>query len=257
MKTLRIDLHIHSVLSPCGELEMSPANIISEAQVRGLDIIAITDHNSTRQAGVIREMGKQIGIKVLYGAEVTTREDVHVLCLFQNREQAGEFQVYLDKHLPDIKNKEHLFGFQVAVDAEEHIIHNEKRLLLSAIDQSIEDVETKVHSLGGLFIPAHVDRQAYGLYAQLGIMPQGLKVDALEFSYNMKDNVLKRKYPESADHVLLTFSDAHRVNDIGRAVTLIKAKKPTFRELKKALRNEKGRHVIGFEYEDEQVGFQV
>jgi 3',5'-nucleoside bisphosphate phosphatase len=248
MKTLRIDLHIHSVLSPCGELEMSPANIIAEAQVQNLDMIAITDHNSTRQARVIREMGKQVGVKVLYGAEVTTREDVHVLCLFQNKELTSEFQVFLDKYLPDIKNKEDLFGFQVAVDAEEQIIHNEKRLLLSAIDKRIDEVEQKVHSLGGLFIPAHVDRQAYGLFSQLGMMPDGLKVDALEFSYRMRDDELKQKYQKTADYVLLTSSDAHRVNDIGRAVTLIKAKKPTFRELRKALRNEKGRHVIGYEY---------
>lgn len=248
MKTIRADLHIHSVLSPCGELEMSPANIIAEAQVQKLDMIAITDHNSTRQVKVIREMGRQVGIKVLYGAEVTTREDVHVLCLFRNNEMATSFQSFLDENLPDIKNKEDLFGFQVAVDEEEHIIHNEKRLLISAIDKSISELEKVVHEIEGLFIPAHVDRRAYGLYSILGMLPKDLKVDALEFSNRMREIALKKMYPETNDFTLLTSSDAHRINDIGRAVTLLKAKKATFKELKKALKGEKGRRVAGYEF---------
>lgn len=248
MKLVRADLHIHSVLSPCGELEMSPANIIAEAKHKQLNMIAITDHNTTRQAEVIYNLGQKAGISVIFGAEVTTKEEVHVLCYFPDGVQASKFQLFMDENLPDIKNNEHLFGYQVAVNEEEHIFYTEKRLLLTALKKGIDEIEKVVHELGGLFIPAHVDRQAYGLFSQLGMIPKGLNIDALEFSYRMRKEELKQKYAETVSYQLISSSDAHMVDKIGRVVSLLKIKRPTFKELKMALKNEKGREIFGFDY---------
>jgi 3',5'-nucleoside bisphosphate phosphatase len=248
MNQYRADLHIHSVLSPCGELEMSPVNIIERAKANRIDMLAICDHNSTRQVEVVRQLGQKAGISVLYGAEVTTKEEVHVLCLLPTVDAQIEFQEYIDKYMPVIDNIEHLFGHQVVVDDEERIIYNEKRLLLSAINQSIEKVQKKIEALSGIFIPAHIERVAYGLFSQLGLMPEGLYVDALEFSYRSRKEQITDKYPVTKKHSLITSSDAHRLEGIGRAVTVFEMEEPSFEELKLALRSQKGRRIVGYEY---------
>lgn len=241
MKVYRADLHIHSVLSPCGELEMSPANIIAEAQQKKIDIIAITDHNSTRQAEAVQRMGAKKGITVLLGAEVNTKEEVHVLCFLPDLESRAAFQEYIDEHLPQIKNKEELFGYQVVVNEDEEITYNEPYWLLSALNQSIEQVERKVHELNGIFIPAHIERSANGLMKTLGMMPDNLKVDALEYSYRSTAAEILERYKEIGNIPLISCSDAHRIEDIGRATTTFKLKHPNFEELKMALNEEKGR----------------
>ena len=248
MNRYRADLHIHSVLSPCGELEMSPVNIIERALANRLDMIAICDHNSTRQVQVVRQLGLKAGITVLYGAEVTTKEEVHVLCLLPTANAQIEFQEYIDKYMPEIDNIEHLFGHQVAVDDEERIVYNEKRLLLSAINQSINKVQKKVAALSGIFIPAHVERVAYGLFSQLGLMPEGLSVDALEFSYRSRREQIVEKYPVTNNYGLITSSDAHRLDGVGRAVTVFEMAEPTFEELKLALHAKDGRQIYGYDY---------
>lgn len=248
MNQYRADLHIHSVLSPCGELEMSPVNIIERAKANRIDMLAICDHNSTRQVEVVRQLGQKAGISVLYGAEVTTKEEVHVLCLLPTLDAQIEFQEYIDKYMPEVDNIEHLFGHQVAVDDEERIVYNEKRLLLSAINQSIDKVQKKVAALSGIFIPAHAERVAYGLFSQLGLMPEGLFVDALEFSYRTLREQFVEKYPVSKNYALITSSDAHRLEGIGRAVTVFEMEEPTFEELKLALHDRNGRRIVGYDY---------
>lgn len=158
MNRFKADLHIHTVLSPCGDLEMSPSNIIRAAKSKQLDLIGITDHNTTRQCAVIRELGLKEGIYVLCGTEVTTKEEAHCLAFFDTTESLEAFQDYLDAHLPKVKNNPDLFGYQVAVDADDNIFFEEDRSLLSAIDQSIEKIEETIHSLNGIFIPAHINK---------------------------------------------------------------------------------------------------
>ncbi|PKO99586.1 MAG: histidinol-phosphatase, partial [Bacteroidetes bacterium HGW-Bacteroidetes-9] len=182
MKVFIADLHIHTILSPCGSLEMSPKVIVEAAKSKKLDIIGITDHNSTRQCRVVAGEAIKAGITVYCGVEVTTKEEVHCLAFFENFEKLDEFQHYLDVNLPDIKNDTALFGYQVVVNEAEEIVNEEEKLLISAINKSIDQVETEVHRLDGIFIPAHVNRPKYSLISQLGFIPPDLKFDALELS---------------------------------------------------------------------------
>lgn len=245
MREYRADLHIHTVLSPCGDLTMSPVNIISEALRKRIDIIGITDHNSTRQSLLIKKMASREGIFTLTGAEVTTREEVHCLAFFEKTDTLELFQEYLTDHLPDIRNVPEIFGDQVVVDENEKIIHTEDKLLTNALDISLEELERFIHSTGGLFIPAHIDRIRNGIYGQLGFFPEGLKADALEVSWRNERNVFSASHPELSSYSLVTNSDAHFPEHIGRASTLLTLEEPSFEEIAMAFRCEAGRRISG------------
>lgn len=229
------DFHIHTVLSPCGDLEMSPVAIIDRARALQLDILGITDHNSTRQAQIIRELGEQSGIKVLTGAEVTTREEVHCLVFFDLPQSLERFQHFLDENLPDIKNDTDKFGYQVVVNQNNEILYTEDKLLISALPVSIDALEAIVHNLNGLFIPAHVDRLRFGLLGQLGFVPDDLRADALEISPICDLQSLCNHHPEIRKHALISGSDAHRLADMGRCRTLLEMNSKEFDSIKKLL----------------------
>jgi hypothetical protein len=235
MNKYRADLHIHTVLSPCGDLEMSPANIIAKAREKGLDIIGITDHNTTRHCKLIRKLAKSAVIFVLMGAEVTTREEVHCLTFSENDDQLSEFQDYLEKHLPPIPNNIEKFGYQVVVDEDEQIIDEIEFLLISALDQSIDQVEQKVHSLGGIFIPAHIDRPSYSIISQLGFIPAGILIDGIEISANCKIASVIPFLEEQAEQTVIRNSDAHYIKNIGNAFSIFELEHRTFSEIKLAL----------------------
>jgi len=146
----RADLHIHTVLSPCGDLEMSPINIVNKAKDRGLDIIGVTDHNSTLHGALVRKLAEEKGIYTLTGVEVTSREEVHCLAFFENDLLLEEFQQYIDKAIMRIPNNVEKFGYQVVVDEDEQIIEQVEHLLIVSINRSIEEIEQKVHELGGI-----------------------------------------------------------------------------------------------------------
>lgn len=244
MNRFKADLHIHTVLSPCGDLEMSPSNIIRAAKSKQLDLIGITDHNTTRQCAVIRELGLREGIYVLCGAEVTTKEEAHCLAFFDTTESLEAFQEYLDAHLPDVKNNPDLFGYQVAVDAEDNIFFEEDRSLVSAIDQSIEKIEETIHSLNGIFIPAHVNKGKNSVISQLGFIPDDLKFDALELSKHIsrEEFISQNKYLRN--NVFIKSSDAHLPELIGETTTLFVMEALNFEEIKKALHHIDNRTVI-------------
>ncbi|MEI7723735.1 MAG: PHP-associated domain-containing protein [Bacteroidota bacterium] len=241
MKKFRADLHIHTVLSPCGDLEMSPDTIISKAREMQLDIIGITDHNSTRQCKVISRMGALNGLIVLSGAEVTTKEEVHCLAFFETEEQLNNFQEFLDMNLPDIPNDVKRFGHQVVVDADNNIVFTEERLLISALNQSIDQVEAKVHSLNGLFIPAHIDKRRFGIIEQLGFVPPDLKVDALEISPFCRQKEFLAVHSELINYPFISGSDAHYPEQIGSRVTVFEMESGGFAEIRKAIID----HMIG------------
>ena len=220
---------------------MSPQVIVDAARIKGLDMIAITDHNSTRQCKVVAQLAKKEGIMVLCGAEVTTREEVHCLTLFESFEKMDAFQVYLDQHLPEVKNNPDVFGYQVWVNEKEEIMGQEDRLLISGLNQSIDDVEAKVHELGGLFILAHVDKKRFSVYSQLGFLPFDLKVDAMGISPLVSEGELLKKHPELKNYVLLRSSDAHMPDHIGQRYTEFLMEELSFDEIKRALRQENGR----------------
>lgn len=243
MKNFRADLHIHTVLSPCGDLDMSPARIVSEAAQKGLDIIGITDHNTTRHCTLISKLAAEKGIFVLQGAEVTTKEEVHCLTFFENTDALNRFQEYLDDNLPDLMNNPAIFGEQVQVDENETIIYEEKRLLVNAISVSLEEIEVFVHNLNGLFIPAHIDRKKNSIYSQLGFLPLNLRADALEISRAYSPEQFLKIHPESGEFQLLTNSDAHVPENIGKAENLFFIESPSFNEIKLALKKIDGRKV--------------
>jgi len=244
MNIYRADLHIHTVLSPCGDLEMSPGNIIAKAKELKLDIIGITDHNTTRHCALTSKLGAANGIFVLMGAEVTTKEEVHCLTFFDNTESLEEFQEYLSAHLPFVKNNPSIFGYQVVVDEQENIIDEINPLLIVGLDQSIGQVKAKVHELHGLFIPAHVDRQRHGVISQLGFMPDDLCPDAVEIYGKGSKDVFLSMHPEFNNYVLVRNSDAHFPEHIGQRYSSFLLDHPSFNEIKKAFRREQGREVI-------------
>jgi PHP family Zn ribbon phosphoesterase len=244
MNTYRADLHIHTVLSPCGDLEMSPGNIVANAAEKGLDIIAICDHNHTGHARLTRELGARKGIWVVYGAEINTREEIHCLTFFDTDEQLLKFQEKLERNLTKISNDTSLLGHQLIVDEQDQIVQEINHSLYPGLKWSIEEAASVVHKLGGLFVPAHVDRFMNGLYAQLGLFPAGLKVDAIEISRRSSPQRAVKEHPELSAYALIQNSDAHYIDDIGRAGNSYLMKSRNFEEFGLALRGEQGRSVL-------------
>lgn len=243
MKTFRADLHVHTVLSPCGSLEMSPARIISEAKKKQIDILAVTDHNSTRQCRCVMQLGDKEGIKVWGGAELNTREEVHCLAFFDDLEALDCFQNWLDQWLMVIKNRPGSFGDQVWVDEHDNILGEEERLLIASLNRSLVESYKEVHRLGGVFVPAHVDRASNSLTSQLGFVPPDIMADALEISPNASPGLVKLHGWENIKP-LIAGSDAHQPERLGTHTTIVKMKNTSLEEFKKALNNEGDRWVI-------------
>ena len=229
------DLHIHTCLSPCGSLEMSPRRIIRSARERGLQLIAITDHNSTRNVQVCMECGVDAGLWVIPGCEVNTQEEVHCLCYFPHLEAVAQFQQYLDLQISDIPHDPVRFGYQVVVDADEQIIYEEPRSLFAAINDGIEALEKVVHRLGGFFVPAHIDRQSNGIISQLGFIPRELGYDALELSRRTSPDAFIRSHPELKGKGFLQSSDAHRPEDIGSVHSRFQMEEAGWNHFRRAL----------------------
>lgn len=238
------DLHIHTVLSPCGDLSMSPSKIVERASAIGLKLIAITDHNSTLHGPLVRKLAERVGIMVLLGVEVTTKEDVHCVCLFNDENQRVEFQNFLDSNRPQIQNDPDLFGHQVVVNEYEEIIEEIEPLLISGINAGINEVERKVHKLGGLFIPAHIDRQKYSLTSQLGFIPPDLKFDALEISKSKRVEDAFKEFSYIKNLRFIKSSDSHSLNIIGSANTKLQMERLCWEEIKLAILGIDNRKVL-------------
>jgi len=236
------DLHIHSVLSPCAEMEMFPEFIVERAEELGLEIITVTDHNSCENAAAMIQAAAAADIVVLPGMEVQTREEVHMVCLFDTLAQATRWQERVYDSLPPLKNKEDVFGVQVMLDAEGDIAGYNERLLLTSTQFSVNQVVQQVQDLGGLCIPAHVDRPAYSLVANLGFVPPDLGIHGVEISHLVTPQEARARFPQLASYSLIASSDAHRLSDMNRRTTL-KMAAPTVSEIALALAGEGGRGV--------------
>jgi PHP family Zn ribbon phosphoesterase len=236
------DLHIHTVLSACAETEMLPELIVERAQELGLGIIAVTDHNSAENAAAVVNAAKGTGITVLPGMEVQTREEVHLVCLFDTLEQVDLWQQEVYAHLPPLKNDEDAFGTQVVLDAEGKIVGRNDRLLLTATSFSLEEVVRKVCDLNGLCIPAHVDRPAYSIIANLGFIPPDLGIVGVEISHLIGPKEARERFPELKHYSLVASGDAHRLREmVGR--TTLKMAEATVTELSLVLAGEEDRGV--------------
>jgi PHP family Zn ribbon phosphoesterase len=215
--TIAADLHIHSTLSPCAALEMSPAAIVRRARELALDVIAVTDHNSVENGFTAARLGEKVGVKVLLGMEAQTREDIHVLCLFEDRGQAERFNERIYALLPAVSNNPDFFGDQVVVDEKDNIVRQEEKLLLNALDLPLVELLAMVGAHGGVSIPAHVEAPPYGLLVNLGMVPAELEDSLLEISYASRLEQVVKNFPDLKRHPLLSNSDAHFLKDIGRA----------------------------------------
>jgi hypothetical protein len=222
---------------------MSPVNIIRQAVRKKIDMIAVTDHNSTRHCKLTQQIGEQYGITVIAGAEINTREEIHCLTFFENIRSAELFQRILDLNLTVIRNNPEFFGHQLIVDEHENILEEEGRLLTAALQLGIDEAEEQVHQLGGIFIPAHINRKYNAIFSQLGFIPSGLRADALEISRNSGYQVFLEDHPEISQYVLVTSSDAHNLERIGESVTEFYLEKPELSEIRQAFKGVNGRKV--------------
>ena len=240
MKQYRVDLHIHTCLSPCGSLEMSPRMIVEAALSQGLDAIAITDHNSMLQCPEIQRLGEESGLVVFAGVEVTTREEAHCIALFGTDEARIDFQHYLEAHLPPIPNDPERFGDQVFVNGRDEIIGEVPYLLISALDQSVGKVSAKVRQLGGVFIAAHVERPSFSLISQLGFIDPALSLDAIEFSHPERYAKLLNNHSYLRNYIQYMASDAHSPEQIGNKYSFWQTDSLSFDSLRKTLKKEDG-----------------
>ncbi len=226
---IRTDLHNHSCLSPCGELTMSPARLVREARSCNIEILALTDHNSARNLPAFRDCCLGAGILPVFGLEVNTAEEVHVICLFEELSKALEYGEYIESLLPPVDNAPHLFGDQVIVDAEENILGFYEKSLFSGADISFFDLIGQVTDSGGLVIPAHIDRNSNGAAAQLGFLP--------DLPYSAVESIRIPPPCSVWSNTVITGSDAHRPEHVGRRSFFITGvQKASFSALEDALR---------------------
>jgi PHP family Zn ribbon phosphoesterase len=222
---------------------MTPKAIVRTAVERELDVIAICDHNSARNAAATVRSAKDSGLMVIPGIEITSSEEVHILGLFQSDKEAEAVQEEIYARLIG-ENQAEIFGYQVVVDENDEVEDLDKRLLIGATTLNCERVVKLIHDFGGLAIASHVDRQGFGIFSQLGFIPAGLKLDGLEISKRTDEGTIRKRHPQCRDYSLITSSDAHYLHDIGTAVTVAKMAEPTLEELIKALQNLDGREIV-------------
>ncbi len=240
MKMYKADLHIHTCLSPCAELDMSPRYIIKEAKEKGIDIVGICDHNSCENVPAVERHAENQGgdVNIIGGMEITSNEEVHILALFDDDESLFAMQKIVYDNLQGINNEKR-FGEQVVVNENDEIMGFNQKLLIGATELSIEDIVNLIHKLDGLAIASHIDREAYGIIHQLGFIPPGMPLDAVEVSTADKIKDFK-----DISFPIVTASDAHDIKHIGRSPTWFFMAQPNIEEIKKSLLGKDGRKVI-------------
>jgi PHP family Zn ribbon phosphoesterase len=242
LRRFRADLHVHTCLSPCGDLRMSPLKIVAQARERGIDILAICDHNSAKNAGAVSKASEPQELVVLPGLEVCSKEEIHVLAVFENAESAFAMQSEVYDHLPG-RNDPEVFGLQVIANELDEVVSFEDKLLIGSVELSVDKVVSEIHRLGGLAIAAHIDRESYSVTSQLGFIPETVRFDALELSCNIDDGTARLRFAPASGATFVRNSDAHFLGDIGRNTNEYLLESPTFGEIRKALRKEDGRMV--------------
>lgn len=243
LRTFKADLHIHTCLSPCADLEMSPAAIVKTAIEKAIDIIAITDHNSAENIIAAQKAAVNKNITVLAGMEVTSSEEAHILALLDDIEGIMKLQNIVYENLQSGENNEKLFGEQIVVNEDDEVLDFNKRLLIGATSLSAPEIVETIHSLGGLAVASHVDREAFSIISQLGFIPEDLQFDALEISPNMDKGKVVFSFSDYRLFPWITSSDAHWLKDMGMRTTSFYMHEPTIEEMRLALKNIDGRKV--------------
>ncbi len=235
MPDFACDLHIHTALSPCGSLDMSPRVIVEKAKGAGLQVIAVTDHNMAESAPYVKEAGLNCGLVVLPGMELQTREEIHLIALFDEYETAYSLQNLIYDLLPPVPNDADFYGDQVVVDTGDEIVRFEERLLINSAQISIEDAAGWIKSHGGIAIASHIDSPTFSIISQLGFIPEDIPLDALEVrsverAGDLLPLIMRKGIP------FVTFSDAHYPDDIGRRRTVLDLERPDCENIENALK---------------------
>ncbi len=218
---LYYDFHIHSALSPCGDDDMTPNNIVNMAMLKGLDAIAVTDHNTVRNLRVIEKIAGEKDILLLPGMELETAEEIHMLCYFETVDAAEEFEKMIEKYRQPIKNKVDIFGNQFIMDENDNIIDNVDNLLSCALTLQIDDAIDLARSIGGACVPAHVDKSSYSIYSNLGMIPPEYGFKTLELSKKPQAAEFAEKHRLAQGYNLLSSSDAHFLWDIAERTNFL------------------------------------
>lgn len=242
MKQFRADLHVHTVLSPCAEVEMIPPLIVQKALEKNIDLIAITDHNTSANVGAVQKAAQGTSLTVLPGMEIQSREEVHLLTLFETLEELAAWQTEVDASLPDLPNEPNFFGEQFVVDESGDFIRSEPRLLLTSSCFSIDEIFERVKALGGVVIPAHVERYSFGLFPTLGLISESWNVLALEISRHITPQKAQGMFPGMRNYPLIQSGDVHRPDDF-LGTTLFTLASPTLLEIRLAFNKIDGRDI--------------
>jgi len=230
------DLHIHSSLSPCADNDMTPNNIINMSILKGLDVIAITDHNSCANVHAVLKCARNTPLVVIPGMEIETAEEIHVVCLFPDTEKATKMQNLVYSRLPNIRNKEDIFGEQLIVNEYDELICKEGRLLLTSTSITINEVFHIVnYELGGIAIPAHIDRQANSILSSFGIMPEDITIKCVEISDEKAKDIVVAKDSKINNMVKIYSSDAHYLWNINERKRFIDVENLSIKNVIRAL----------------------
>jgi predicted metal-dependent phosphoesterase TrpH len=216
---------------------MQATAIVKQARKMGLDMIGICDHNSAENVMAVMKAGSREGLSVIAGMEITCREEAHILGLFENETALMQMQEVVYTNLPGGEHYDESFGPQTIIDEWDHIVGANHRLLIGATTLTVEQLVNAIHEHSGIAIASHVDRERFSLIGQLGFIPEGLNLDAVEVS---KPFAIQQKY----NYPIVTSSDAHFLGDIGTHCTTFMLEELSVNEIRKALRDEMGRSLV-------------
>lgn len=245
MRRFVADLHVHSLLSPCAEIEMTPSNIVWHAVQHEIDIVAITDHNACDNVVAALEAAKGTTVTIIPGMEVESKEEVHLIVLFEKMRQLKVWEQFVQQHRSGRLNDAERFGAQFIVDADDNFVAEKTEMLLASLTVGIAEITAQVKKLGGICIASHIDRPTYSIISQLGFIPPDVELAAVEVSRNMSVEQASQRIPTIGCLPIITASDAHVMDDfIHGPKTVFYIEQPTLGEIHQALLAQNLRKVV-------------
>lgn len=235
------DLHIHTVLSACAELSMGPKDIVRKALEANLDMIAVTDHNSAENVSAVLQAAASTNLTVIPGMEVYSRDEAHIVCLFESIGDVLAFQSVIYSALPEGEYDSSMFGEQIICDADEHVLGENSKLLFLPVNLNVDQIADYIVEFNGIMIPAHVDRRSHSLLRVLSFMPNNLPIYAMEIAHSYERASQAFSILKTDKYSIIRSSDAHDIDQLGKKYTWFQLERPSFSEIQKALRQQGGR----------------